>query len=215
MPNVGFIVALNTEVPFLFRDISIVHQFNDHLIKVVISGTGQKRAGKKTKSLCDKQEKFSPDYLINLGFCGATKDELTIGDLIIANRLSYVNQEIRLQNLYIDKAKDVFQGTKYYLGKIQTFDWPVFSRSRVCEDTLAVDMESFAIAETCIKYQMPIIVIKVVSDIVPKKASLKSLWHQGRSIGNTKRHAQSQVNEFVERYFNRSDNSVVKNNKDI
>ena len=215
MPNVGFIVALNTEVPFLFRDTSIVHQLNDNLIKVVISGIGQKRAGINTKSLCEKQEKFSPDYLINLGFCGATKDELTIGDLIIANRLSYNNQEIQLQNMYINKAKDVFQGTRYYIGKLQTFDWPVVSRSRVCEDTLAVDMESFAIGETSMKYQIPIIVIKVVSDIVPKKVSVRSLYHQLRSIVNTKRHVKSQVNEFVKRYFDKSDNSVVKNNKDI
>ena len=215
MANVGIIVALNTEVPFLFRDTSIVHQLNDNLIKVVISGIGQKRAAIKTKSLCEKQEKFSPDYLINFGFCGATKDELTTGDLIFANRLRYNNQEIQLQNIYIDKAKDVFQGTKYHIGKIQTFDLPVFSRRRVCEDTLAVDMESFVIGETCMKYQIPIIVIKVVSDIVPKKVSLKSLWQQVRSIVNTKRQTQSQANEFVRRYFAKSDNSVVKNSKGI
>jgi len=210
MPNVGFIVALNTEVPFLFRDTSIVHQLYDNLIKVVISGIGQKRAGKKTKSLCEKKERFSPDYLINLGFCGATKDELNIGDLIIANRLSYNNQEIQLKNMYIDKVKDIFQGTKYYIGKLQTFDWPIFSRSRVCEDTLAVDMESFAIGETSMKYQIPIIVIKVVSDIVPKKVGVKNLWYQLKSIINNKKHVQSQVNEFVKHYFYESSINRVR-----
>jgi nucleoside phosphorylase len=215
MPNAGLIVALNTEVPFLFRNTSIVHQLYDHLIKVEISGIGQKRAGKKTKSFCEKQERFYPDYLINLGFCGATKDGLNIGDLVIANRLSYNNREIQLTNIYIDNVKEIFQGTKHYIGKLQTFDWPVISRSRVCEDTLAVDMESFAIGETSMKYQMPIIVIKVVSDIVPKKVNVKNLWYQLRSIINNKRYVQNQLNEFVKHYFYKSGNSVMKNTKDI
>jgi nucleoside phosphorylase len=201
MPNVGFIVALHAEVPFIFRETSIVHKLHDNSIKVSISGMGQKRAGKTTISLCENKENFFPDYLINLGFCGAVKDELNIGDFIIANRLSYNNQEIQLKNMYIDKAMDVFQGSSHYSGKIQTFDWPVFSRNRVCEDTLAVDMESFAIGETSMTYQMPIIVIKVVSDIVPKKVSVKNLSHQVKSIIKNKRHVQSQINEFVKHYF--------------
>ena len=206
MPNVGLIVAQHKEVPFLFRGPSIVHQLNNNLIKVVISGIGQKRAGKRTESLCEKKERFSPDYLINLGFCGATKDEPNIGDLIIANRLSYNNQEIQLKNIYIDRVKDIFQGTRYYVGKVQTFNWPVFSRSRVCEDTLAVDMESFAICETSIKYQIPILVIKVVSDIVPKILSVKNLCYQLKSIINNKRHVQNQVNEFAKHYFYKRSN---------
>lgn len=210
MPNVGFIVSLHSEVPFLFRDTSIVHQMYDNLIKVVISGIGQKRAGKKTESLCENKERFFPEYIINLGFCGAANDELSIGDFIIANRLSYNNQEIQLKNMYIDKVKEAFQGTKHFTGKLQTFDWPVFSRSRIYEDTLAVDMESFAIGETSMKYQIPVIVIKVVSDIVPKKVSAKNLWYQLKSIINNKRHVQSQINEFVKHYFYESGNAVIK-----
>ena len=202
MTNVVLIVAQRTEVPILFRDTSTVHQLYDNVIKVIISGIGQKRAGKKTKNLCESKERFSPEYLINLGFCGATNDELNIGDLIIANRLSYNNQEIHLNNRYIDKVKDSFQGIKHFTGKLQTFNWPVFSRKRVCEDTLAVDMESFAIGETSKNYKIPIVVIKVVSDIVPKRVSVKNLWYQLESMINNKRYVQSQLNVFVKHYFN-------------
>jgi hypothetical protein len=58
MPNVGFIVALHAEVPFLFRDTAIVHQLHDNSIKVAISGMGQKRAGKTTISygiICNRR----------------------------------------------------------------------------------------------------------------------------------------------------------------
>lgn len=213
MSNVGLIVSLQAEVPIFFRDTSIVHQLNGSLLKVVISGIGQKRAREKTKSLCKKKERFSPEYLINLGFCGATNDELNIGDLIVANRLGYKNKEIELKNLYIDKVENDLQGTKHFTGKIQTFDWPVFSRSRVCEDTLAVDMESFAIGEISMKYQMPLIVIKVVSDIVPKKVNAKNLWYQLKSIIKNKRHLQSPINEFVKHYFYGCGNTVTKANK--
>jgi len=204
MPNVGLIVALHSEVPLLFRDSSIVHQLNKNLIKVVISGMGQKQATRIATSLCENKKKFSLDYLINLGACGATNDNLNIGDLIIANRLSYDCKEIQLTNMYIDNVKAIFQGTRHYIGKLQTFDWPVFSRSKVFEDTLAVDMESFAIGETSIKYQIPIVVVKVVSDIVPPKVNAINLWYQLKSMRNNKNHVHKQINEFAKHYFGAS-----------
>ena len=54
-------------------------------------------------------------------------------------------------------------------------------------------------------------VIKVVSDIVPKKASAKTLWNQLRGAINNKRHVQNQLNDFVEHYFYNRGNLDVKN----
>jgi nucleoside phosphorylase len=206
MPKVRFIIALNAEVPFLFRDTSIVHQLNDNYIEVVVSGMGQKNAGIKTKFLCESIDRFSPDYLINLGSCGATNDRLNIGDLIIANRLSNDKQEIQIANKYIDKAKDDLKGIKHYVGKLQTFNWPVFSRRSVSEDTLAVDMESFVIGITAIKYQIPVVVIKIVSDIVPVKASAVHMWQQLKSISDNKNLVQRQLDNFVKHHLCESSN---------
>ena len=120
--------------------------------------------------------------LINSGFCGSVRKQLDIGHLIIANRLAYRDREIQLENSPIENIVDLLVESEFYVGKVQTFNWPVLSRARVAEDTLAVDMESFAIALTAAKYQIPVIIMKAVSDIVPKQATLISLLNQVRIL---------------------------------
>ena len=107
---------------------------------------------------------------------------MDIGHLVIANRLAYHGREIQLENSPIEKIVGLLEESEYHVGKLQTFNWPVLSRSRVAGDALAVDMESFAIALTAAKYQIPAVVIKAVSDIVPRNASLIRLLNLVRSL---------------------------------
>jgi nucleoside phosphorylase len=192
---------MRAEIPNIFYDKSSVYQIGDHAIKVAVSGIGQKRARNTTKKVCTGFQGFYPDFLIALGFCGATRHDLDIGHLIIANRLSYRDQEIELQNVNLDKVINPLVGTEYRIGKLQTFNWPVFSRKRVSNDTFAVDMESFAIAETSRKYQVPAMIIKAVSDIVPEHRSLHSLLSFVRTIGGNTKTAKIKLNEFVKKTF--------------
>jgi nucleoside phosphorylase len=201
MTKVGLLVALPSEIPFVFRDTSIIHRYCGRLVKVVVTGMGQKKAGEKILSLCANPEGFAPDFLINLGFCGATNDELRIGDLIFADRLSYKKRKIQLKNSYTERLKEIFEGTRFYTGKLQTFDKGVFSRGRVDKDTLAVDMESFALGEISMKYQTPLIVVKIVSDIVPEKLRPNGFYGQVKSLFTQKRFVQERINEFVRYYF--------------
>ena len=66
-------------------------------------------------------------------------------------------------------------------------------------DTL---MESFAIAQTTAKYHIPTIIIKAVSDIIPKHASLISLLNQVRSLiidsGKTRACLSMNVKKIIE-----------------
>ena len=48
---------------------------------IVLSGSGSKRASRATIWAI---EKFSPDAIVSIGFCGATKEHQRSGDLIIA-----------------------------------------------------------------------------------------------------------------------------------
>jgi hypothetical protein len=122
---------------------------------------------------------------------------LDIGHLIIANRLAYREREIQLQNSPIEKVVDLLVESEYHVGKLQTFNWPVLSRSKVAGDTLAVDMESFAIAQTAAKYQIPAIIIKAVSDIVPKHASLISLLNLVQRLKINSKKARARLSLFV------------------
>ena len=127
---------------------------------------------------------------------------MDIGHLIIANRLAYRDREIQLENSPIGKVVDLLVESEYHVGKLQTFNWPVLSRARVDGDTLAVDMESFAIAQTAAKYQIPAIIIKAVSDIIPKHAGLISLLNQVRSLkidsGKTRAYLSMNVKKIIE-----------------
>ena len=89
--------------------------------------------------------------------------------------------------------------SEYHLGKLQTSNWPVLSRARVAGDTLAVDMESFAIAQTAAKYQIPAIIIKAVSDIVPKHASLIGLLNLVRSFKINSKKARARLSMNVKK----------------
>jgi len=182
MPNIGLIVAMRAEVPYMLKNTTGIYQIGGNAIRVAVSGIGLKKARRATQQVCTGSLGFLPDLLINSGICGAVRDKLDIGHLIIANRLAYRDREILLETSPIEKVVDLLVGSKLHVGKLQTFNWPVLSRARVAGDTLAVDMESFAIAQTAAKYHIPTIIIKAVSDLIPKYAGLISLLSQVRSL---------------------------------
>ena len=182
MPNIGLIVAMRAEVPYMLKNTTGIYQIGDNAIRVAVSGIGLKKARRATQRVCTGSLGFLPDLLINSGICGAVRDKLDIGHIIIANRLAYRDREIQLENSPIEKVVDLLVESEIHVGKLQTFNWPVLSRARVAGDTLAVDMESFAIAQTAAKYHIPTIIIKAVSDLIPKHAGLISLLSQVRSL---------------------------------
>ena len=205
MPNIGLIVAMRSEVPHMLQDTAGIYQIGNNAIRVAVSGIGLKRARRATQQVCTGSSGFIPDLLINSGFCGTVRNKLGIGHLIIANRLAYRDREIQLENSPIEKVVDLLAESECHVGKLQAFNWPVLSRSRVAGDTLAVDMESFAIAQTAAKYQIPVIIIKAVSDIVPKHASLISLLNLMRSLKVNSKKARARLSMNVKKIFEDQD----------
>jgi hypothetical protein len=119
--------------------------------------------------------------------------------------MAYRDREIQLENSPIEKVADLLAASECHLGKVQTFNWPVLSRTGVTGDTLAVDMESFAIAQTAAKYQIPAIIIKAVSDIVPKHASLISLLNLVRSLKINLKKARARLSMNVKKIIENQD----------
>ena len=197
MPNIGLIVAMRSEVPHMLQDTAGIYQIGNNAIRVAVTGIGPKKARRAVQQVCTGSLGFYPDLLINAGFCGAVRNEFNIGHLIIANRLAYRDREIQLENSPIEKVADLLVEPEYHVGKLQTFNWPVLSRSRVSGDTLAVDMESFAIAQTAATYQIPTIIIKAVSDIVPQHADLLRLLTLVRSLKINMAKAGTRLNAII------------------
>ena len=190
---------MRAEVPHMLKDTTGIYRIGDNAIRVAVSGIGLKKAQRATQQVCTGSLGFLPDLLINSGFCGAVRDKLDIGHLIIANRLAYRDREIQLENSPIEQVVDLLLESEYHLGKLQTSNWPVLSRARVAGDTLAVDMEAFAIAQTAAKYQIPAIIIKAVSDIVPKHASLIGLLNLVRSFKINSKQARARLSMNVKK----------------
>jgi len=201
MPNIALIVAMRTELPYGFKDAGGIYQIGNNVIRVAVSGIGPNRARRTAQRMCAGLPGYHPDLLINAGFCGAVIDELQVGHLIIANRLAYRDREIQLNNSPTEKIVALFAGFKYRVGKLQTFSWPVLSRAGVVGDTLAVDMEAFAIARTAAMYQVPSLVIKAVSDIVPQHAGLFSLLTLVRNLKINSKTARDQLSMIVNKIF--------------
>ena len=201
MSNIALIVAMRTEIPHMLKDTSGIFQTGDKAIRLAVSGIGPKKSRRTTQQVCTGSLGFIPDLLINAGFCGAARNEINIGHLIIANLLGYRDRVIQLDNSPIEKIGNLLLGSEYRIGKLQTFNWPVLSRARVSGDALAVDMESFAVAQTAATYQIPAIIIKAVSDIVPQHAGLFTLLTLLRNIKSDTRKARAGLSVIVKKIF--------------
>jgi nucleoside phosphorylase len=199
MPNICLIAAMRAEIPYILKNASGTYRIGDNAIRLVVSGIGPRKARRATQQVCNGALGFLPDLLINSGFCGAAQNGLGIGQLIVADRLTYGDREIQLDDVLVEKIGGILIESEYHVGKLQTFNWPVLSRARVAPDTLAVDMESFAIAHMAAKYQIPAVFIKAVSDIVPERTSMIGLLNLVRSWKVSSKKARTSLNINVDK----------------
>ena len=205
MPNIGLIVAMRTEIPHMLKNKTGICRIGDNAIRLAVTGIGPPKALRATQQVCTGSLGFRPDLLINTGFCGAVRNKLKVGHLIMANLIAYRDREIQLKSSALEKVTGLLAESEYQVGKLQTFNWPVLSRAGVVGDTLAVDMESFAVAQTAAKHQIPAIVIKAVSDIVPQHAGLFSLLTLVRNLKMNTRKAGDRLNVIVNKIFEDQD----------
>ena len=205
MPNIALIVAMRTEVPYIFKETSGPVQIGRNAVGLAVSGVGLKRARQTAQRVCSGSLGFQPDLLINSGFCGAVGKDLDIGSLVIPDRLAHRDLEIELKNRAVEQVANHLAQWEYHVGKLQSFNWPVLSRSRVPGDTLAVDMESFAIAQAAARNHMPLTIIKAVSDVVPEQISLTGLLSLARSLRVHPKKARARLSTILNRLFEDED----------
>tara|TARA_Y100000310_G_scaffold327507_1_gene394000 strand:+ start:3801 stop:4424 length:624 start_codon:yes stop_codon:yes gene_type:complete len=205
MVKIGLLGELKCELPDIVpydksRHVQ-TYKLGDYDVGVFLSGIGQKKAENATERLCTE---FNPDYLIFLGFCGGIDPEANIGTLLVADTIHYHGKEESLEGPELEHVKICLTDSSidYRVGEFQTFDGPVLSRGKVLEGVLGVDMEAYAIVRKAKEYNIPSIVIKSISDILPEEKPLMfpTIRLMYRILRNFKT-IKKGLNDFGQNYF--------------
>ena len=165
------------------------------------SGIGKVNAALQTAKMINV---FHPDVVISTGCAGGNGDDINIQDVVVSTHLAYhdvycgdaVGQTIygQVQGMparfkaapqLVQKALNLNEqltDIKIHPGLIVTGDWFVDTKEKMREiighfpEAKAVDMESAAIAQTCLIYKVPFISFRVISDI-PLRDTDASQYH--------------------------------------
>ena len=158
-----------------------IHCFDsgENEIGLIVSGAGKKNARAAVEKLCND---FTPNYIISSGICGAAKQSLNIGDIVVAEDVHYGAGYLTTDSNTTTMVKTILtkHQKKYQPGTFQTVDQVLLSTREIREDVTTVDMESYAIIEEANKRETPIVAVRVISDIVPKKEPIFAAKQRAR-----------------------------------
>lgn len=158
------------------------------------SGIGKVNAALSTSILLLQH---NPSAVINIGSAGGYAEDLKVGDVVISNEVCHhdvdvsvfgyslgqvpgMNATFSADNTLIEKAKaaiNSLNNIKAKVGLIGTGDSFMQDPVRVEKvrgdfpGLLAVDMEAAAIAQVCIKFDIPFVVVRALSDIAGQESS--------------------------------------------
>ncbi|MCA9024728.1 MAG: 5'-methylthioadenosine nucleosidase [Planctomycetaceae bacterium] len=175
--DIGIVCALKLEIAPLLDRCDRVRKYTggdfvfrggltgeDYDIRVVTveSGTGQERARRATQALIDAH---SPSWVLSVGFSGALSPDLKIGDIVMANSIiNTTGEELKVD---VKMAADPERG--WHVGRIVTAGElvrTVAAKQDLAQSTnsLAVDMESLAVARLCAQTKTRFLAVRVISD---------------------------------------------------
>jgi adenosylhomocysteine nucleosidase len=135
-------------------------------VVIVRSGAGQTRVARATELLIDGHQ---PQVVISAGFAGALCPTLKRHDIIFANEVS----DLKGQKISLNQADRIFQHSAawpgLHVGKLLTLDHVVRRPSEKQalfqqHQALAVDMETFAVAEVCRHRDVPFCAVRIILD---------------------------------------------------
>lgn len=167
---------------------------SDKEVVLVQSGIGKSMAAMSVAILAHH---FQVDVVINTGSAGAVAEGLSVGDIVIADRLVYHDVDVTAfdyaygqmagQPLYFEAAKELIPvlssrlddaGMSYKKGLIATGDSFVSDNKRLLTikryfpDVLAVEMEGAAVAQAAYVAGKPFLVIRAMSDTADHSAAI-------------------------------------------
>ncbi len=179
--KIGILVAMDKEYRML-------QSLNNENIIVRKTGIGKVNAAvNATQMIRD----CHPDIIISSGCAGGATEKLDVMDVVVGTHYVYhdvyckLNEEdygqIQGMPLYFEAPDNLVQIAKklkhthnIHTGLIASGDWFVDSLKKIQEitehfpETIAIDMESAAIAQTCHLFKVPFMSFRIVSDVPVK-----------------------------------------------
>ncbi len=154
-------------------------------VAIVQSGPGFEAAAKATAALISAHE---PDWVFSSGFAGGLDERLGKQDILMVNRvICHDGRQFDLDLKVDPSALAAMAGV--HLGALVTADHLVrFPKEKrdlgQTHDALAVDMETFAVAEVCRRDKVPLMAVRIVSDTVDDElpADLDRLMRQKTAV---------------------------------
>ena len=161
---------------------------------IVVSSIGKVSAGLSTQLIIDK---FSPDYILNFGTCGAVNDSVMALNYYAVDKCCQYDFDLRdLDGVplgYIQEYDRVFfptivSGLKF-LPKTALASADRFTHTE--KDVASVndigcslcDMEGGAIAQVCLSNNVPLVVIKGITDIFGSGTNQEQFFQNLKQVG--------------------------------
>lgn len=200
MKKIGIIFAMKEELSALKKYLTITNEYsifnlkfyeskmNNIEIVLVECGVGKVNAARTTQILIDNMK---VDYIFNIGVAGGVSNKLSVGDIVLGEKLVQHDFDITSFNhekgyipsvgVYIDSdtyllniANEVLNSIKditYHRGVIASGD--IFcTETKMSEkiatkfNALCVEMEGASIAQVCYLSHVPFLIIRSISDVI-------------------------------------------------
>lgn len=131
-------------------------------VVVVEAGVGFERARRATQALLDAH---TPRWVLSCGYCGALRDGMQIGDIMMANSII----DAHGQELTVDLKLADDPARRLHVGRLLTADHMVreVAEKRALaarHGAIAVDMETLAVAQVCRDTGTRFLAVRAVSD---------------------------------------------------
>lgn len=204
--KIGIIAAMPEELAYLIQHLenaseemvlgNTYHTGKIGAVELVLveSGIGKVMAAMSVAILADR---FRVDAVINTGSAGALAEGISVGDVVIAEKLAYHDVDVTAfgyeygqmaqQPLYFESDKKFVTliqeslsklNQKWHLGLIATGDSFVAGDDKIAvikehfPQVLAVEMEGAAIAQAANDLELPFLVVRAMSDNANHEASI-------------------------------------------
>lgn len=208
---IGFVVAMKKEANLFINNAGggrkeviagkevYLGKFLDEDFALIVSGIGKVNAGFCTQLLIDK---FNPRLIINFGVAGGKENsDLNAGDTALISKVCQFDfdlSEIDEVNIgymqdydrtYYDTAYKMYTGNKLktYIGATgDRFTRLEYFKKIIRDlDGQVVDMECGAIAQVCTANEVPLLILKLISDVEGKDGSIfEQYYNNVESVSN-------------------------------
>ena len=159
-------------------------------VVIVHSGVGKVYAAILT-TLCIK--KFNPELIINVGVAGSLNSKVKVCDVVVGSRVADWDVDVPgwERSIYSDKMSFACDGkfikclskidsdVKTHKGYIVSSDEFVYKPEQLkiinkyFKGALCCEMEGSSIANTCYAFNVPVAIVRSISDLTYKKGNYK------------------------------------------